>query len=323
MQAVRLHVHSGPEVLLVEEVAMPVPQAGEVLIRVATAGVNYADLLQRQGTYPVPVQLPLTPGSEVAGTITALGPHVSGPPIGTRVVAGMFSGGYAEYAVASAQTVIPIPDELEFAAATALFVQGLTALLLLRDTARLQPGEAVLVNSAAGGVGSLVVQLAKAMGAGTVIGTASTAAKLVYVRELGADVAINYTDADWTAQVLAATGGAGVAVALDAAGGTIGAQTVDALAPFGRLMIYGAASGEPAVYSVANLNARNLSVHGFTLYAYPPAQIGSATHELLGYVASGAVRIHIGETFALSNAAAAHQAIAARQTTGKIVLKIG
>src|SRR5260370_6476246 len=172
MQAIRIHETRGPEVMLLEEVETPAPGQGEVLIKVAAAGVNYADLAQRQGAYLTRTRTPMTPGFEVAGTIAALGPGVSAPAVGTRVIA-FVNGGYAEYAVASASTIIPIPENLDFAHAAAFAVQGLTAYHTLRQSGRLQAGESVLVQAAAGGVGTLAVQLARLMGADKVIGTAS------------------------------------------------------------------------------------------------------------------------------------------------------
>src|SRR5579863_10353272 len=178
MKAIRIHEVGGPEVMQLEEVETPTPKEGEVLIKVAAAGINYADLAQRQGAYLTRTRTPMILGVEVAGTVTALGPGVKAPTEGSRVVAFAEGGGYAEYAVAQAAMVIPIPPNLDFARAAAFPVQGLTAYQLLRESAHLEAGESVLVHAAAGGVGTLAVQLAKLMGAGTVVGTASNATKL-------------------------------------------------------------------------------------------------------------------------------------------------
>ncbi len=187
MKAIRIHETGGPEVMQLEELEIPTPKDGEILIKVAAAGINYADLAQRAGAYLTRTRTPMTLGAEVAGTVAALGPGVNSPALGTRVVAAC-QGGYAEYAIAQANMVIPILPGIDFVHAAALPVQGITAYQLLRESARLQPGESVMVHAAAGGVGTLAVQLAKLMGAGTVIGTASNADKLDLIRRLGADV---------------------------------------------------------------------------------------------------------------------------------------
>ncbi len=323
MQAIRIHETGGPEVMLLEEVETPVPGQGEVLIKVAAAGVNYADLAQRQGAYLTRTRTPMTPGFEVAGTIAALGPGVSVPAVGTRVIA-LVNGGYAEYAVASAFTIIPIPENLDFAHAAAFAVQGLTAYQTLRESGRLQAGESVLVQAAAGGVGTLAVQLARLMGAGKVIGTASNEQKLDLVRRLGADAAINYTQDDWVEQVKKASGGRGVDVVLEVVGGAIAEQCLQCLAPFGRMVIIGAASGQRAQFSTIQLMYKNLSVVGYWLSAWMsrPDRIAAATVELMQYLATGTLQIIVGQTFPLAEAAEAHRAIAARSTTGKVVLLI-
>ena len=229
MKAIRIHQPGTPEVLQLEEIALPQPKAGEVLIKVAAAGVNYADIGMRQGMFggPHSVELPYTPGLEVTGTVAALGPGVTGFEEGMRVMAVPDIGGYAEYAVAPADKTFRMPNGIDFAAANALLVQGLTAYGVLHDAAKIQPNESILVQSAAGGVGSLLVQLAKLAGAGVVLGTASSG-KLDVVRQLGADAAIDYTQPDWIKQVYAVTQGRGVDVVLDAVGGPSAAQAFQA-----------------------------------------------------------------------------------------------
>ncbi len=311
MQAIRIHETGGPEVMHLEEIETPTPAQGEVLVKIAAAGVNYADLAQRKGAYLTRTQTPMTMGFEVAGTIAALGPGVSSPPVGTRVIA-FVAGGYAEYAVASTATVIPIPDTLDFAHAAAFAVQGLTAYQTLRESGRLQAGESVLVQAAAGGVGTLAVQLARLMGAGKIIGTASNEHKLDLVRRLGADAAINYTQDDWVEQVKKATGGRGVDIVLEVVGGKAAEQCLQCLAPFGRMVIIGAASGERAQFSAVQLMYKNLSVVGYWLTAWMnrPDRIAAATIELMQYLASGTLQIIVGHTYPLAEAAEAHSAIA-------------
>ncbi len=323
MKAIRIHETGGPEVMHLEDVETPTPAQGEILIKVAAAGVNYADLAQRQGAYLTRTRTPMTMGFEVAGTIAAHGPGVSAPPVGTRVIA-FVEGGYAEYAIASASTIIPIPENLDFTHAAAFAVQGLTAYQTLRESGRLQPGESVLVQAAAGGVGTLAVQLARLMGAGTVIGTASNAQKLDLVRRLGADAAINYTQNDWVEQVKKASDGRGVDVVLEVVGGPIADQALQCLAPFGRMVVIGAASGERAQFSAVQLMYKNLSVVGYWLTAWlsRPDRIAAATIELMQYLASGTLQIIVGQTYPLAEAAEAHRAIAERRTTGKVVLLV-
>ncbi|MDQ6662515.1 MAG: NADPH:quinone oxidoreductase family protein, partial [Chloroflexota bacterium] len=279
------------------------------------------DLAQRQGAYLTRTPTPTTLGFEFAGTVVGRGPGVSAPAEGTRVVA-FGEGGYAEYALAPAASVIPIPDNLDFARAAALPVQGITAYQLLRESANLQPGESVLIHAAAGGVGTLAVQLAKLMGAGTVIGTASNASKLELVRRLGADVGINYTEENWVEQVKNATGGKGADIILEMVGGQIAEQSLQCLAPFGRMVVYGAASGERVQFAAIQLMYKNQAIIGYWLTSQMsrPDRIAKAAMQLMQYVASGKLEIIVGQTFPLTEVAKAHQAIADRKTTGKVVL---
>ena len=321
MKAIRIHETGGPEMMHLEDVEKPTPQTGEVLIKVAAAGINNADLAQRQGAYLTRTRTPMTMGFEVAGTVEALGSNVDAPAVGTRIAA-FANGGYAEYTTAPAASVIPIPDNLDFAQAAAFPVQGITAYQLLRESAHLQQGESVLIHAAAGGVGTLAVQLAKLMGAGTVIGTASSQQKLDLARKLGADVAINYGDADWDEQVKKATNGRGVDVILEMVGGSIADQSLQCLAPFGRMVIYGAASGDIAQFSGIQLMYKNQAIIGYWLTAWmsQPDRIAVAAQSLMGYLASGKLQVVVGHTFPLAQAADAHRTIAERKTTGKVVL---
>ena len=323
MKAIRIHETGGPEVMHLEEIETPVPGENEVLIKVAAAGINYADLMRRQGTYLTRTRTPATLGLEVAGTVVALGPGVSSPAPGTRVVS-IVDGGYAEYAVANAGMVIPIPEALDFVHAAAFPLQGLTAYQLLRDAARLQPGESVLVQAAAGGVGTLAVQLARLMQAGKVIGTASNASKLDLVRQLGADTAIDYTKDNWVEEVKAATDGRGADIILEMVGGTIGEQSLRCLAPFGRMVVFGAASGQAVQFTGRQLMYRNQAIIGYWLSAWMQRtdRIAAAASELMQFLAAGKLRIIVGQTFPLAQAAEAHRAIAERRTTGKVVLLV-
>jgi len=321
MKAIRINETGGPEVMHLEEIETPTPKEGEVLIKVAAAGINFADLAQRQGAYLTRTRTPMTMGFEFAGTVMALGPGVSTPAVGTRVVA-FGEGGYAEYAIAQAATTIPIPPNLDFAHAAAFPVQGITAYQLLRESARIQPGESVLVHAAAGGVGTLAVQLAKLMGTGTVIGTASNTSKLELARRLGADVTLNYTEDDWGEQVKSATGGKGADIILEMVGGKVAEQSLQCLAPYGRMVIYGAASGQIAQFSGTQLMYKNQAIIGYWLTSQMQRtdHIAMAAMELIQYLIAGKLEIIVGQTFPLAEAAEAHRAIAERKTMGKVVL---
>ncbi len=323
MKAIRIHSTGGPEVMQLEEIDLPAPKAGEVLIKVAAAGVNYADLAQCAGAYLTPTRTPMTPGMEIAGTVVALGDGVSSVVEGTRVAA-FCEGGYAEYAISQAAMVIPIPPALDFTHAAAFPLQGIAAYQLLHESAHIQPGESVLVHAAAGGVGTLAVQLAKLMGAGSVIGTASNAGKLDLVRRLGADAAINYTEQDWVEQVKNATGGKGADIILEMVGGAISEQSLQCLAPFGRMVVYGAASGQIAQFSGIQLMYKNQAIIGYWLASQisRPDRITLAIMSLMQYLLSGQLEIIVGQTFLLEQAVEAHRVIAERKTTGKVVLLV-
>src|SRR5258706_3542508 len=321
MKAIRINETGGPEVMHLEEIETPVPKGGQALIKVAAAGINFADWAQRRGAYLTRTRPPMTMGFGFAGPVAAVGPEVRTPAVGTRV-AGVGEGGYAEYAIAQASLLIPIPPNLDFVHAAAFPVQGLTAYQLLRESARLQPGESVLVQAAAGGVGTLAVQLAKLMGAGTVVGTASNPDKLALVRRLGADVAINYMEPDWVEQVKQATGGKGTDIILEMIGGSISEQSLQCLAPFGRMVIFGATSGHIAQFTGIQLMYKNQAIIGYWLTSQLQRtdRIAAATMELMQYLVSGKLEIVVGQTFPLAHAEQAHTAIAERSTMGKVVL---
>jgi NADPH:quinone reductase len=323
MKAIRINETGAPEVMHLEEIEAPTPKEGEVLIKVAAAGINYADLAQRQGAYLTRTSTPATMGSEFSGTVAAHGPGVTSPAVGTRVVA-FGGGGYAEYALAPVSSVIPIPDNLDFAHAAAFHVQGLTAYQLLRESAHIEKGESVLVHAAAGGVGTLAVQLAKLMGAGTVIGTASNDDKLALARRLGADVTINYTEDNWAEQVKNATGGKGADIILEMVGGSIAEQSLQCLAPYGRMVIYGAASGEVVQFTGIQLMYKNQAIIGYWLTSQlrRADRVARAALELMQYLATGKLEIIVEHTYPLAEAVEAHKAIAARKTVGKVVLLV-
>lgn len=307
------------DVSVLQRTELPTPQSGpgQVLVKVAAAGVNYADVLQRLGTYPMPLVLPAVLGLEVAGTVAALGPEVAGPwQVGQRVMALVPDGGYAEYALADAAQLIPLPDGLGFAEATALLVQGLTATGLLRTGNY----ASVLVLAATGGVGSVLVQAAKNQGR-HVVAAVGSEAKTAEARALGADAVVTYAAPDWAEQVRAASpGGQGVDASFDAVGGAVGAAALTTLALGGAAVVYGAASGEPTTVVAQSLIGTGRTVRGYTLYAdlaHAPAYLA----ELVGYHQAGRLQLPVA-AYPFAEAQAAHRDMEARRTQGKVVLTL-
>jgi NADPH:quinone reductase len=323
MKAVQLKEFGGPEVLEFVEIETPVPTGREVLIEIKAIGVNYADTARREGKYVVKTPLPFIPGAEIAGIVAAVGNEVSSVKPGMRVVTLINSGGYSEFALADERSLIPLPEQLDYQNAVALPLQGLSAYHVLKTMGRLDKGESVLVHAAAGGVGTLAVQLAKLFGAGKIIATASSAEKLELARQMGADVLVNYTESNWVEQVLEATGGKGVDVALEMVGGDVFNQTLKCLATFGRLVVFGAASGEQSRMYPGALMARNQSVIGFFLpqIMRKPELLQPSLVELLTYLAEGKLKLTIGGVFPLEEAAEVHRLLQSRKTTGKLVLE--
>jgi NADPH:quinone reductase len=316
MRAIQIEEFGGPEVLQVADVPIPEPGEGEVLIRVSRAGMNYADTHQRTNDYLARYELPLVPGGEVAGVRE---------DTGERVVAMCGLGGYAEYATAPAALTFPIPDGVDDAAALALLIQGLTAWHLYRTSAKVALGESVVVHAAAGGVGSLAVQLGKPMGAGRVIATASTEEKRALALELGADVAIDASAEGMKERLEEANDGAKVDVVFEMAGGEVFEASLAALAPFGRLVTYGIASRQPNEISSGALMRRSRAVVGFWLMHCigRPEMVDEALADLFTRVQRGELRVHVGGTYPLADAARAQVDLAERRTMGKLLLDPG
>lgn len=314
MRAIQITEFGGPEVLTLAELPEPEVHAGQVRIDVTAAGVNYADTHQVENSYLASQQLPLVPGSEAAGTTSD----------GRRVVALVGQGGYAEVAVAPAPTAFEVPDGVDDAAALALLVQGLTAWHLLRTSARLGSGESVLVHAAAGGVGSLAVQLARRWGAGRVLGTASSEDKRDLARQLGCDDVLDSRDVEGMKEQIEDAAGGKVDVVLDMVGGATTDASLSALAPFGRLVHYGMASREaPSPVAPSALMARSRGIIGFWLahcMADPGRYLADQMAELLALTASGDLRPVAGASYPLADAAEAHRDLRARTTRGKVVL---
>lgn len=334
MKAIQMHSYGTPDVLIYTSMPDPKPGPGQILIKVESAAVNYSDIMRRSNTpYPFPTPLPFIPGGEVAGIVEELGDGVVEPVVGTPVFALVGddgSTGYAQYAVANAAQVIPIPPGLNVDVASSLVVAGTTAMLTLKEAAHLQAGESVLVQGAGGGVGSYAVQIAKLLGAGTVIGAASSSAKREAALALGADYVVDYTQPDWPEYVRKVTEGRGVDVVLEMNGGKVFAQGLSCLAPFGRSVVYGMASREPlqldqeTIMRLFYSPALNQSLHAFNVglwFGMQPVVAVNALRDLIGFVASGQIKVPVNQTLPLSRAAEAHRMIENRSATGKIVLK--
>lgn len=322
MKAIQFKSYGGPDVLEIIHTEMPKVNENEVLIDVKAIGVNYADTARREGQYVVPTALPFIPGAEVAGVVAEVGTNVKDIKKEMRVVTLIENGGYADYAVAPANSLIPVPDEVPFEKAVALPLQGLTAYHIIKTMGRMEKGETVLVHAAAGGVGSLAIQLAKIFGAGKIIATASSTDKLAFAKKMGADHLVNYSETGWEDTVRDLTGGKGVDVALEMVGGDIFHKTVKCLASFGRLVTYGAASGEQTTFHPATLMQRNQSVIGFFLpqITKMPDIFKNSLQELLAYVHKGELELSIWGVYDLDEAALVHQLLQGRMTKGKIVL---
>ncbi len=321
MRAIQIKAWGGPEVLELVEDA-PAPEAGDqdVLIRVTRAGINFADTHARENTYLARYELPLVPGAEVAGVVER---DAHGFQAGQRVVALLGSGGYAEYAAAANATTFAVPDEVDDGTALALMLQGLTAWHLYRTSGRLAPGESVVVHAAAGGVGSIAVQLGKHFGAGRVIATASTEEKRALALELGADAAVDVTREDLAAALVEANLGERPDIVLEMAGGKVFEASLDALAPFGRLVTYGIASREPNTVATGALMRKSRAVVGFWLMhclLRPAELVDAPLQELFDLAVAGELRVVAGETYGLSEARRAHEDLQARRTSGKLLL---
>jgi NADPH2:quinone reductase len=312
MRAVQIDEFGGPEVLQVVDVPKPTPGDGEVLIEVSRAGMNFADTHQRENSYLARFEVPLILGGEVAGTTED----------GRRVVAMLRSGGYAEYAVAPEATVYPIPDGLDDGAALAILIQGLTAWHLLGSCGRVAAGESVVVISGAGGVGSLAVQLAKPFGAGRVIATASNEEKRAMTLELGADAGVDPSTEDLTAALIEANGGDRVDVVLEMSGGRIFEQSAEALAPFGRIVVYGIASREQNSVATGRLMRKSRTVVGFWLVHCLGRRdmVEEPLADLFERAARGELKPFVGATYPLTDVRRAHEDMQGRRTSGKLLL---
>jgi NADPH:quinone reductase len=312
MRAIQLTEFGGPELLVVSDIPEPVPAEGEQVFEIRAAGVNYADTHQTEDSYLARQTLPLIPGSEVV---------VAGPD-GRRLLGLVSGGGYAERIAANPNHLFPLPDEVSDAQALTALVQGTTAWHLLETSTHVQPGESVVIHAGGGGVGTIAIQLAKRRGA-RVIATASSQAKRDLALELGADVALDSTTADLTGALRAANDGRPVDVVLEMTGGLVFDQSLAALAPLGRLAVFGLAGRTPpSPIAAAALMAHSRAVIGFWLVHIlrRPALFATAVNDLIGLIARGELRPIIGASYPLAQAAEAHRALLDRSSVGKLVL---
>ncbi|MCC6699411.1 MAG: NADPH:quinone oxidoreductase family protein [Candidatus Hydrogenedentes bacterium] len=320
MKTVVVTRFGGPEVLEVRDVPIPEPGPGQVRIKVHASGLNYADIMQREGLYPNGPKPPFGAGFEVAGTIDAAGSPDCPWPIGTGVM-GFCENGYSEFAIAPAARLMPKPEELDFAQAAAIPCQYLTAYHALLTLGGLREGQTVLLQAAAGGLGVFMVQIARNLGA-TIIGTCSTDEKCDLIQSLGCTHPVNYTKRDFAAEVKQITKGAGCDLVVESVGGNVFDKSLRCLKSRGRLITLGAASRQPASVSAIQLLAANWTVSGFHLsgYANDMEAMGKAIGDLATWLSSGKLTVLAQHRFALEQAADAQQFISDRKSTGKVVL---
>ena len=320
MKVVRVTRYGGPEVLKVEDAEVPRPGPGQALIRVEAVGLNFIEIYQRTGLYKVP--LPFTAGSEAAGSVEAVGPGVTTVRPDDRVVSSNILGAYAEYALAQADRLVPLPDNVTTRQAAAVMLQGTTAQYLTTSTFPLRAGQTCLVHAAAGGVGLLLCQMAARIGA-RVIGTVSTEEKAALARAAGAQDVILYTTSDFESEVKRLTDGAGVHVVYDSVGRTTFAKSLNCLVPRGMIVLFGQSSGPVEPFELQTLAQKGslfLTRPTIGHYTATRAELLERAGQVLGSVASGALAVRIGREFPLAQAGQAQQELEGRRTTGKVLL---
>ena len=322
MKAIQVKQPGGPEAMELVDVPVPQPGPKQALVWIAAVGVNFIDVYFRIGLYKA--DLPITLGSEAAGTVEAVGAEVTEVAPGDRVAYAMTRGSYAEYAVVPSAMLVKIPGTLDFASAAAAMLQGMTAHYLTHSTYPLKPGDTCLVHAAAGGAGGLTVQMAKMRGA-RVFGTVSTEAKAEIARQHGADEVILYTRDDFDAAAKRLTGGRGVDVVYDSVGVTTFEKSLNSLRPRGMLALFGQSSGPVPPFDPSILNAKGslfLTRPSLGHYVLTRDELLWRAGDVLGWVASGALKLHIGGTYPLAHAADAHRDLEGRKTTGKLLLTV-
>ena len=323
MKAVRVHAYGDADVHRVEEIDIPTPGAGEALVRVAAAGLNFIDVSYRTGLFTAP-QLPFTNGSEAAGTVVDVGAGVTEVAPGDRVAYCMVLGAYAEYAVVPAWRLVPVPAAVDLRTAAAVMLQGTTAHYLTHSTFPLKPGDAALVHAAAGGAGLLLTQVARKCGA-TVYATVGSAAKADLARQAGAHEVINYSTQDFEAEVKRLTGGRGVDVVYDSVGASTFDKSLNCLRPRGYMVLFGTSSGPVPPFDPAVLGARGslfLTRPGLNRYTATRAEILERAAALFGWLAVGELAVRIDRVLPLADVAAAHRDLEGRRTAGKVLFDV-
>jgi NADPH2:quinone reductase len=320
MKAIRIHAAGGPEAMRLDEVPQPTPKAGEALVKVDAAGLNYIDVYFRSGQYKA--DYPLTLGLEAGGTVTAVGPNVSEVKVGDKVAYTGVAGAYAEYAAVPAARLVVLPSGVSTKQGAAAMLQGMTAHYLACSTYPLKKGDTCLVHAAAGGVGLLLCQIAKMRGA-RVIGTVSTDEKAKLAREAGADEVIVYTRQDFEADVKGLTGGKGLQVVYDAVGKTTWEKSLGSLAPRGLMALYGQSSGPIGQIDPQILNAKGslfLTRPSLNHHIASREELQARAGDVLGWIRDGKLRVRMEFEFPLAEAPEAHRALEGRKTTGKVLL---
>lgn len=319
MKAIRVHEVGGPDVLQYEEIPLPSPGPGQVVVKVEAIGLNFIDCYVRSGLYKT--ALPFTPGMEAAGTVTATAPGVTEVRTGDRVAYAPHIGAYAEYAAVPAERLVKLPAGMDSRSAAATMLQGMTAHYLAISTYPLKKGDTALVHAAAGGVGLLLIQIAKMRGA-RVFGTVSTREKATLAKEAGADEVILYTEKDFEAEVMRLTSGKGVNVVYDSVAKTTFDKSLNCLGLRGVLALFGQSSGPVSPVDPARLakNAVFLTRPGLGQYTATRAELLQRAGDLFDWIASGKLKLRISQTLPLKDAAEAHRLLEGRKTTGKVLL---
>jgi len=320
MKAIVVHQTGGPEVLQFQDIPVPEPSPGEVLVKLHATGVNFIDTYHRSGLYKL--KLPFVPGMEGAGVVSAVPSDVTSFKPGERVAYAMSIGSYAEQVTVAASKLVKLPAELDFTQGAAAMLQGMTAHYLTKSTFVLKPGHAALVHAAAGGVGLLLVQVAKLLGA-TVFGTVSTEEKAELAREAGADHVILYTKSDFEAEIKQLTSGRGVDVVYESVGRQTFDKSLSCLKPRGMLVLYGQSSGPVPVIDPQILNTKGslfLTRPSLAYYIASREELDARAADLFGWIREGRVKLRIGGQYALQDTAQAHRDLEARKTTGKLLL---
>jgi NADPH:quinone reductase len=320
MQAIRVSATGGPDALQLEDIPIPEPGPGQIRIKVEAAGVNFVEIYQRKGQYTLP--LPFTPGGEAAGRVDAVASDVSSIEVGARVAAMDARGSYAQYTLIQADQAVPLPEGVNAEVAAAVMTQGITAHFLAHSVFKLEAGQTALIHAAAGGVGQLLVQIAKKRGA-RVIGTVGSVEKAQIARDLGADEVILYNETDFEAETKRLTNGVGVDVVYDSVGRTTFEKGLNVLKPRGLMALFGQSSGPVAPLDPQILNAKGslyLTRPTYKHYIATREELLWRAQDIFGWIAAGELRVRIDKTFPLAQAPSAHQYLEDRKTQGKVLL---